>query len=74
MLRKSGKRYGLNDFYMLVHLPQAEEKVLYEKLAENTPDPSRQWFKMRKHQVENVKMAPRPLSEHYNPLNKDMKW
>ena len=53
---------------------QEEEKALYKKLAEDTPDPSKQWFKMRKYQVENTSMAPRPLSEHYNPLNRDLTW
>ena len=47
---------------------------MYEKLAENTPDPAKQWFKMRKYVVENTKMPPRPLSEHYNSLNKGLKW
>jgi len=64
-----------NMFYCLhPAVSKGEEKALYEKLAEDTPDPSKQWFKMRKYQVENSSMAPRPLSEHYNSLNKDLKW
>lgn len=48
---------------------------MYEDLNQNIPSPSKIWFKMRKNLKENTRpMGPQPLSEHYNTLNKDLKW
>ncbi len=53
---------------------QHEEKQLYKDLEETIPPATKTWFRMRKAVIESDEYAPRPLSQHYNPLNKDMKW
>ena len=36
--------------------------------------PDRAWYRLRKKVIENTKMAPVPLSEHYESLKKKESW
>ena len=43
-------------------------------MNENGERPNEAWWKLRKNQVEKTYMAPIPLSDHYEPLNRHNKF
>ena len=48
---------------------EAEDAYFKEKIKTG-PRPNQEWWKLRKQLVESTKMAPIPLSDHYEPLNR----
>ena len=52
---------------------QAED-AYFKYMNENGERPNEAWWKLRKNQVEKTYMAPIPLSDHYEPLNRHNKF
>lgn len=66
---KDIEREKKNIFYIMhPALNLEEQEALDRKIAETQPDPDKTWFKLRKITIESTKMAPVPLSEHYNKI------
>jgi len=50
------------------------EDAYFNHMNETGPRPNEVWWKLRKEKIENTYMAPIPLSDHYEPLNRHNKF
>ena len=64
-----------NLFYCLNPAVSIEAEDAYFKYINETgPTPGEVYFKLRKTRIESTYMAPIPLSDHYDPLNRHNKF
>lgn len=64
-----------NLFYCLNPAVSIEAEDAYFNWRDETgPRPNQIWWKMRQAKVERTSMAPVPLSDHYEPLNRHNKF
>ena len=52
----------------------AAEDAYFKYKNETGPMPNQEWWKLRKEHIESTYMAPIPLSDHYEPLNRHNKF
>ena len=74
-MEREAEREKNNLFYCLNPAVTIEaEDAYFNYMNETGARPEEEWWKLRKELIENTRMAPVPLSDHYEPLNRHNKF